>query len=76
MAAALVPEPLCDHCPSRCAGCPWAWMDDDFLASGGDESALRQRDAIAREALGLALLDVVEEGPLTAGAAVGGVAAD
>ena len=49
----LEPEPLCDGCPSRCAGCPWAWMDDDFIAEGGDEEALQQRDVLAREELGL-----------------------
>ena len=52
-AATSEPEPLCDNCPSRCDGCPWAWMDADFVAAGGDEEALRRRDATAKAALGM-----------------------
>ena len=53
MVASLEPEPLCDGCPNRCAGCPWAWMDDDYLSEGGDELQLELRDAAARAELGL-----------------------
>ena len=65
----LEPEPLCDGCPSRCAGCPWAWMDDDFIAEGGDAEALQQRDALAREELGLEPLQRQPAGAAPASAA-------
>ena len=55
------PEPLCDGCHERCAGCAWEWIDDDFLEAGGSLEALQLRDAAARAALGMQPLDPPQE---------------
>ena len=54
-------EDLCDGCFFRCAGCAWAWTDEEFLEDGGCPSVLAQRDADARAALGMPPLPSVSE---------------